>query len=365
MQKLIEIEKDDSILVSSQVESFLRPDMVYLPISIHDQFLVKKNDLVRIGDEIVRNVFSPVSGVVHSLKKKNSLEGEKIFLEIENDFEERRKGKVGLKRRITKERVLDYLPLEDKKILVLNAIDDEIYVSTQNFYLFCYYEEFLGLLDEIHQLFCLDAIYVCLKASSSENINQLMNDLGMYPDIILKVVPDLYLLSKPEFLLSYLGIGHDQACVVYADQFYRIYNDLKRGRTMSDILITISGDAIKNPMVVQVKLGSLLKDVVLVLVSYKSKDVEFIANGLLSGKKIDLDNFVVTSSLSSLLIMKKKGLKKEGKCINCGLCSEVCPVHLNPILFKDPKYQEQMKKQCIKCGLCTYICPVYIHFLED
>lgn len=365
MQKLMEIKKDESILVSSKTESFLKPDMIYLPISSRDTFLVKKNDSVKIGDKITEQIFSPVSGVVQGLMKMNSLDESVAYLEILNDFEERRVKNTGLKRKITKENVLSVLNLAGKKSLVLNAIDDEIYVLTENFYLFCYYEEFLELLDEIHQLFSLEHIYVCLKASSSENINQLMSDLGMYPDIILKVVPDLYLLAKPQFLLSYLEIDEEDSLVVSAHTFYHAYNFLKRGRTMSDIFITISGNVVKNPMVVQVKLGSLLKDVINELVLYQEEDVTYIANGLLSGKEIDLDSFVVTPSLHSLLIMKREERKQEEKCLNCGLCSEVCPVHLNPRLWKNPKYKEQMEKQCIKCGLCTYICPVYIRFLEE
>ena len=60
--------------------------------------------------------------------------------------------------------------------------------------------------------------------------------------------------------------------------------------------------------------------------------------------------------------MKKSEEKKEGKCLRCGLCSDICPVHLNPVLLKNPKYASLIKKECINCGLCSYICPVYINF---
>ena len=361
MQKLIELKKDDRLLVSSQVEGFLKPDFVYLPVE-NKTILVHQNDQVKMGDEVIDGVLSPISGVVHSLQKKDSYHFAGYFLEIQNDFEEQRQQERGIKRKLTKESVLSMLALEGKKNLVLNAIDDEIYVSTENFYLFCHYEHFLELLDEIAQLFVLDRVYVCLKASSSENINQLMSDLGMYPNIILKVVPDLYLLGKTRFLLSYLGLDEEDTLVVMASQFYQIYNLLKRGRTLNDQLITISGDAIKNPMIVQVKIGSLLSDVVKELIQFKEEDVLYFANGLMVGKEIVLDHFVVTPGLSSLLIMKKKKTVKAEKCLNCGLCREICPVRLNPKLFSNAKYLRKVKDQCLKCGLCSYICPVYINF---
>ena len=45
-----------------------------------------------------------------------------------------------------------------------------------------------------------------------------------------------------------------------------------------------------------------------------------------------------------------------------GLCNNICPVNLNPLLFNNSKYLEKAKKECLNCGLCSYICPVYINF---
>lgn len=360
MQKLIELEKDESILVSSQVGKFLKPDMIYIPFSNQEKILKQRGEHIKIGDEVVPGKFSSVSGVVCGIKKGESFKEGEYYLEIENDFEEERKS-IGLKRKVTKEDILSFWPLKGKKNFVLNAIDDEVYVVTENFYLFLYYDVFFELLDDISKWMDLN-IYVCLKASSSENIHQLMSDLGMYPNIVLKVVPDYYLLGENSFLISYLGLDEESSFVVSASSFYDGYNYLKRGRTKSDQLITISGNAIKNPMVVQVKTGSLLSDVVQELVDFKTSDVVYWAGGLMRGQKILLSSFVITDEFKSLLIMKKKKTKEEGKCIHCGLCSDICPVHLKPVYFHNPTYFKKVKNECIKCGLCSYICPVYISF---
>lgn len=368
MQKLITIKRDESILVSSKIESFLKPDYVYLPLLDEKGILVHLKNKVKIGDELEQHssYLAPVSGVVRGLKKMHSLEHVTYYFEIENDFEERRKEEVGAKRKVSKKEFLMLFPdLAHKKNVVLNAIDDEIYVSTENFYLFLHYEEFLELLDEMYQLFSLETIYVCLRASSSENINQLMSDLGMYPHIELKMVPDTYLLGHSSFLLSYLGLQEEKTEVIRASRFYHAYNLLVRGRTKSDQLLTISGDAVKKSFVVQVKIGSLLKDIVKEFVEIIHDDVLYFANGLMAGKEITLDSFVVTDELDGLLIMKRKEKQKKEKCIRCGLCHDICPVHLQPLLFSNPTYFEQAKKECIKCGLCSYICPVHIQFLLD
>ena len=362
MRKLIELKKDESILVSSQVEKFLKPDFVYLPVDKNSKFLVQKEDSVKIGDVLVSNgLLSSTSGIVKQIKKMDSWDDSSYFLEIENDFLESSKTISVLKKKISKEEALNvFKGLEGKKNFVLNAIDDEIYVLTENFYLFLYYDVFLELLDDLNKLFLFDNLYVCVKASSSENIGKLMSELGMYPDIALKIVPDLYLLGRHEFLLSYLGLTSSDTYVLSASSFYVSYNTLKRSRVTTDQLITISGNGVYKPMVVQVKTGSKLSDVVHELVKVDD-DVFFIANGLMTGKVIHLDQFVVTSNLHSLLIMKKEVDKTSQECIHCGACIDICPVGINPLLLHHKKVMEK----CINCGLCSYICPVYIRFRRD
>ena len=364
MQKLIELKKDESILVSSIPEKYLKPDYVYIPIKKEDKLLVNPHEKVKIGSDVSTTSISPISGIVKSLKKMSSFDDALYYLEIENDFEEQRIKEGTKKRKFLSEEALKVLSseLKNKKNLVLNAIDDELYVVTENFYLFLYYDVFLELLDDLDNMFHLEHIIVCVKSNSSENISNLMSDLGMYPHIELKMLPNLYLLGKTEFLLSYLGLNEENTVVVKASTFYDAYNTLKRDRCPSDKLITISGNAIKNPMVIQCKIGVLLKDILKELIEFKEKDVLFIAGGLMQGKIIDIANFVVTSYLDSILIMKKEEAKVSLNCLKCGACHDVCPKGLYPNLFSDPHYFEQKKNICLKCGLCSYICPVYINF---
>ena len=49
MQKLIELKKDESVLVSSIPEKYLKPDYVYIPIKKEDKLLVSPHEKVKIG----------------------------------------------------------------------------------------------------------------------------------------------------------------------------------------------------------------------------------------------------------------------------------------------------------------------------
>lgn len=377
MQKLVELEKDASIQVSSMIHKYEKPDFIYIPVGIDQKLVTKLHEKVKIGSPLLRTsttlVTSPVSGVVQNIKVMDTIVGKMNTIEILNDFEETKVIDPVIKKQggNIKKEVLDKLlgghfglDFNGVKNLVLNCVDDDPYILTENFYLLLNYEGILEALDKLDKIYHFDSITICVKSNNGENISKLMENLGMYPNIKLNIVPNLYLLGKEDILLQYLEYPKSDSYVVKASLFYHVYNLILRNRLINDKLITISGNGLNNPMIVNVKLGAKLGDVVKDLVDFKKGNLFFVVNGLMSGRKIELEDFVITKEVEGLLIMKERQEKKQGKCINCAACIEICPVGINPILLKNREYLKKVKNKCLDCGLCSYICPVYINFNE-
>lgn len=374
MEKLIELSVDSSIKVSNKVININKPEYVYIPILPSSKLLVKKGTNVKIGMPLISKgndiITSPISGEVTSIKKVITIKGEIDAIEIKNDFTEVTIKESKLKKNILniKKEVLDKIldlfkvNLNNKKEIILNCIDDEPYILTESFYLFLEYTNFLEVLDKLSDIYKVN-VSIAVKASNNFSINELMNYLGMYTNIKLEIIPNLYLLGNNKLLLKHLGLEEKDTEVIKASNFYHISNFIKKGRLKTDQIITVSGNNIVNSSIIRVKIGTSLKEVFKSIKGLGNSSI-FIVNGLMSGKEIDINNLVITNDLTGILVIKKetieKTYKKEEKCLNCGACIDICPVGINPLLLKEKNYKE--KNKCLKCGLCSYICPVYINF---
>lgn len=376
MEKLIELNIDSSIRLSNKILNIKKSEYIYIPILPNSKILVSKNSKAKIGMPLINSkegiITSPISGDITNIKKVFTINGEIDAIEIRNNFIEESSKDSKVKKNILniKKEVLDKalalfkVNLTNKKEIVLNCIDDEPYTLTESFYLFIEYPNFLEVLDKLSDIYKIK-ISIAVKSSSNFSINELMNYLGMYPSIKLEIIPNLYLLGNNKLLLKYLNMNCDDTLVIKASEFYHLSNFLKKGRLKTDKLITISGNNIKTPCIVRTKIGTPLKEVLKKVDTLDNVPI-FIANGLMSGRKIDVDNFVITEDLTSIMIMKKetidKSNKKESKCLNCGACIDICPAGLNPLLLKNEEYYLKHQSECLNCGLCSYICPAYINF---
>lgn len=369
MEKLIKLNIDPNIYIDTDVLNITNPEYIYIPLKPNSKIIPTQKE-VKIGTPLIKNnaeiITSPISGSIVTIKKVKTINGETKALEIKNDYKEIYIKDTKVKRNILtiKKEILDkalslfQINLNNKTNFVLNCIDDAAYTLTESFYMTLEYSRFLEVLDKLADIYNLN-IYIALKASNNLGLNELVNYLGMYPSIKLEIVPDLYLLGNNDFLLKHLNLKKDESIGIKASTFYHLSNFLKAGRLKSEELVTVSGDNTKKSQVVKIKIGTPL-NYILKEFETKSESLYYV-NGLMQ-ESINPDNFIITDDITSIHIMKKRTFPKEGKCLRCGACIDICPMGINPLLLKNSKYYELVKDKCLKCGLCSYICPVYINF---
>lgn len=371
MKKLLTIAKDASIKVSSQITNYLEPTHIYLPITeeILQNTEIKK---VKKGEKLYsyqgKDVYSSVSGRIVGILKTT----EKSYLEIKNDYKEEDLYQgmhefttVNIKTNFS-QKIKEYpnfavQKFQNKKILILNGIEDEPYIANRPFIHKQETSSILQMLDCISEVFAIPEVRIYLKENDRESIEAFEERIGTYPNISVSILPDYYPIGNEKILREYVKLDED-ACILTTETLVDLYLNTIRERQKDVTYVTITGNAIKNPQVFRVKIGTLASELVQKCIEFKEKNYKVFLNGIMNRQEINLEGLVITENVRAIYFMKPLKYQPK-KCIHCGKCDDVCPRKSHPYLAVQTK-GVYTNTECIHCGLCTFICPSYIDLNE-
>ncbi len=365
--KLVTLDKDNSIQVKDPVQYFLDPDFIYIPLPDKKEKLKKEKNWKK-GSLLYDNLYSPVSGKLVNITKCLLPNGKNVnCLVLANDFQEKSGKKVATRKKInnlSKEEFLEsifdstlknrFQKQEEVSTIVISGMDDEPYMANESSIGRNHAKFILETVDALLHLYPNSKAFIVLKNTDNESIIAYNSFLGTYKNIILKMVPDLYLIGKEKFLVPYL---HMRKNYVYlkGSEVFSLYINLKKRIPALEKYITITGNAIDKPQVIRTKYGVKILDILNRFYKEDFSGASFYVNGVLQGRELAIQDVLVTFDFEGLAIMKKEE-KKEKTCIKCGKCIAICPIRSNPLVA----YKTGKKVRCIECGLCSYICPSYI-----
>ncbi len=384
MNSIAQIKKKKNFQINTTIKEYLDPDYIYVPINGGEKIKITNNQNVYKGSVILNkdedNYYSSISGtVIGATKVTNYLNKELNAIVIENDFKEKSERRVGAKKYIDryneaelKELILKFNASKrdiEGKTLIVNGIDMDPFEENYSYMIKKYADKLLECIDALIEILKLDKCFLAIKNSDAENVQMLISNIGTYPNIELKLMPDRYPIGKKEILIPKLtNEKMRQNGIIYfnIEEVLAIYEVLKRKQPLCEKLITISGDLVKKPVVVNAKIGVLIRDLIAKNVELLSDNYKIVVNGLLIGHEIK-DNCVLTSEIRSIFLIEDKENRLEKDCINCGICYANCPVNINPKYMheENDKKSERYKEKCLKCGLCAYLCPSKINLLES
>lgn len=366
MTKLIKLDKESSIEVASKIEEYVTPDLIYIPFPPRKEDL-KKEKNIKKAQMLYQDVYAPVSGALTKVEKC-LIAGNKSVncLVFSNDFQEKKEKNLATRKKInnlSKEEILasiynskikEKLEKENVHTLLISGIDDEPYIENESFVQREYTKSIVDALDALLNAMPGCKACIALKNTDSKTIVAYQNLLGMYKNIELKLVDDLFLIGKEEFLTKYLSIK-DAYVYLKASEVYEIYLNIKKRTPLLEKYITISGNGTQNPRIFKLKIGTKVIELFKYFFKEDLSDCVLYVNGMMQGVSLDINRLIVTKNLEGIVIMKRKK-RVSKKCIKCGKCISICPIHSNPLLA----YKLGMNVKCIHCGLCSYICPSYI-----
>ena len=148
---------------------------------------------------------------------------------------------------------------------------------------------------------------------------------------------------------------------------FAVCEAVEQGKPLYEKVITVSGNAVKEPKNLWVKLGTSVSDIVDFCGGEASNPKKAVLGGPMTGVALaSYDNYTHKTTSGILLLSGKEAAAEEPTpCLNCGKCADVCPMHLMPMntaFYSAAGDFEAAQKygnvlSCIECGACEYICP--------
>ena len=148
---------------------------------------------------------------------------------------------------------------------------------------------------------------------------------------------------------------------------FAVCEAIEKGKPLYERVLTVSGGAVKQPKNLWVKVGTAVKDIVDFCGGESQPPKKVIQGGPMTGLALASYDIYTHKTTSGVLLLNEKEAAAEEPtpCLNCGMCADVCPMHLMPMqtaFYSAAGDFESAAKlgntlACIECGACEYTCP--------
>ena len=386
-------------------------EMVY-PLSQHigapAKAIVKVGDEVLVGQKIAEAggfisavVVSSVSGKVKKIEPRVTAGGAKsISIVIENDGQYTAVEGLGEDRdatKLSKQEIRDIVreagivglggagfptnvkltPKDESKIdyVIVNGAECEPYLTCDYRMMIEEPERLVGGLKVMLQLFENAKAVIGIENNKPKAIEKLRALVKDEPKITVEPLRTKY-PQGGERSLIYAVTGReinssmlpaDAGCVVdNVNTVMAIYDAVCKRTPILERVITVTGDAVKEPQNFKVRTGMNYNDIIEAAGGFVGEPKKILSGGPMMGQAMYTTDVPVTKNSSSLTCFLEDEVEKnpESPCIRCGRCGEVCPEFLVPVLMmqtcmagNSEGYEKLYGMECIECGSCSYICP--------
>lgn len=393
------------------------PKQVVIPMQQH--IGVPCTPLVKVGDKVLRGqkigdgeglcvpVHASVSGTVTAVEQRPHPSGRMAMaVVIDNDFQDttipartshipaeeldadtilgmiREAGIVGMGGAAFPGNVKALSAMGKVDTLIANACECEPYITADDTLLRTNPEQVLRGMTILSRVLEPRRVVLAVEDNKQEAIARVKDMLSDYPGIELAILPTRYpqgaekqliqALTGREVLPSQLPVS--VGCAVFnVSTFAAVFRAVELGVPVTSRIVTVSGEAIREPQNFIVRIGTTFHDLIEVAGGLNDATERVISGGPMMGiAQSDLSVPVVKATNSVLCLLKDhNGAAENPVCLRCGKCVSVCPMRLQPLyLYRFEKAGDASELErlhvtdCIECGSCAFTCPGKLPLVE-
>lgn len=270
-------------------------------------------------------------------------------------------------------------PPKPVDILIINAAECEPYLTGDCRLMAEKAREIVLGVELAAKCLGLKKIYVAIEDNKPEAIKKFMAQGSKF---MLKVLKTRYPQGSEKQLISnILGkevpsgkLPFEIGVVVHnVATIYAIYEAVFKNKSLYERVVTVAGSCIANPKNLLARIGTPIKDLIDFCGPLKEGPAKIIIGGPMMGVAQFSDKVPVIKTTSGVLLFGRKEavFNEELPCIRCGACVRECPVYLMPTLIslaskKElwPQAKSYGASDCIECGICSFVCPANIRLVQ-
>ncbi len=244
------------------------------------------------------------------------------------------------------------------KTVVVDALDDEPYVSSQIAPLLFHSEDVMSGLAAVMRATGAETNFIVVYKNLNDISIRIPNAIdgvkvsrigGKYP-------AESHIGVELGLRRSFVTVG-----ICSLIHFARA---LRSGQVQNTSFVTVAGNCVGNPTNLEVSIGMGL-DQVLERCGLTDNPTRVVVGGSMTGiPVIDTEKTVISATTRAVLAFREDERDYHFACIGCGKCLSVCPAGLDPqTIYKSITRRKpsglvgQEATRCQDCGTCSYICP--------
>ena len=375
--------------------------------------VVKRGDPVLVGQRIAEadgfvsaHIISSCSGKVKAIEKRRTISGAMLeCVVIENDGLYTMAEGIGEKHDIsgiTKEEILSLVkeagivglggagfptavklsPPPDKKIkwLIVNGVECEPYLNCDNRLMLENAAEIVEGLEITLKLFPNAVGVIGIERNKPKAIEAMRKACQGKEKISVLDLPTKYPQGGERSLIQVVAgvdfptskLPADVGCIVdNVGTLYAIYRAVVYHEPLFSHVMTVSGDAVKNPANLIVRDGTSFREIMEECGGLKEGVTlkKALVGGPMMGLTLSSLDIPIHKTTNGLLLLSQDENEiaeaQMTACLHCGRCTTVCPQGLMPQMMAEAAERGNLERyekklyglECIACGTCTYICP--------
>lgn len=395
------------------------PELLYFPLNQH--IGAPLNPIVSVGDTVLRMqkiadsesfmsapLHASVSGKVKDIGLYLNHSNVKVpTIVIENDGEDRLADPIHTKspdsltpdemKKIIREAGIVGMggagfpthvklsPPQDKKIthLIINGAECEPYLTSDRRVMLEMTDDVLGGLKYLMRMLSLTECFVGIEDNAKDAILALRAKAKEVSGIHILELKQKYPQGSEKQIINAItgkevpmgALPMDVGCIVInIGTVAEICRAIEKGISLHRRIVTVSGDAIKEPGNFYARVGTPFKTLTDAAGGFSQNPEKIIMGGPMMGiAGVSLDIPVVKGTSGILAFSEKYAhVSKESACIRCGRCVAACPMRLMPTtldMYSRKGDTETLMKynvmNCIECGSCTYVCPAKRYLVQS